>query len=563
MTVSQLVRPHRPSCLLGQLNKAFGDRLLLCGEIDPNLLKSPLEDMGREKSPNPKERILLSGDIESNPGPRRSIAEKGPTAEEKLSSLEATLSNYEAKVSGLEHEIETQKEDYEKKLFDFTERLESIEKTLKEAKEESDKKYGDNEKTFVEELEKMKEEMRAKFSDVSTKVDSLNENLKNSDDGGKQKFTKVEENFNALQNALRDIQSDNSKKIERVVEESRNSKDMLAWMEGKIKDSKVEYTGKIHEIAHVAREQRREYKSKFLEVETETARLKDRLETMNHILDEMQEKMYEFEQNKKNNLIFNGILPDHPETPDGLTQKVASLIKTHVSIKRELPITKASRVYSGPEVRGTRPVLVTFESFKDRDEILRKARMLKKANVHVEEDLSKRTRENRTELRKFMRQVRKANPEKNCFLQYDKLYIDSKIFVYNEILGQVVEHTESVRYGEMLSRPGSMMMGPMQGGYAMSRPTSRTGSRPTSGAGGRGDSSSGVPKLPPLNRNHSMSLPSMVDYVDPRDVKLNELEKVINQYQDKLNDVTNSYQQKIGILENKIVDKELERGYST
>jgi hypothetical protein len=27
---------------------------------------------------------------------------------------------------------------------------------------------------------------------------------------------------------------------------------------------------------------------------------------------------------------------------------------------------------SGPEVRGTRPVLVTFENFKDRDEVLRK-----------------------------------------------------------------------------------------------------------------------------------------------------------------------------------------------
>ena len=35
-----------------------------------------------------------------------------------------------------------------------------------------------------------------------------------------------------------------------------------------------------------------------------------------------------------------------------------------------------------------------------------KARLLKKANIHVEEDLSKRTRENRAELRKFMRQVR-------------------------------------------------------------------------------------------------------------------------------------------------------------
>ena len=77
--------------------------------------------------------------------------------------------------------------------------------------------------------------------------------------------------------------------------------------------------------------------------------------------------------------------------------------------------------------------------------------------------------------------MRKANPEKSCFLQYDKLYIDSKIYVYNEVLGQVVEHSESVRYGDMMSRPGSMMMGPGGGGYAMSRPTSRTGSRPASG----------------------------------------------------------------------------------
>ena len=67
-----------------------------------------------------------------------------------------------------------------------------------------------------------------------------------------------------------------------------------------------------------------------------------------------------------------------------------------------------------------------------------------------------------------------------------------------------------------------------------------------------------------------MSLPSMVqvmlamlltmmmmilqEYVDPRDVKMNELEKVIAQYQDKLNDVTSNYQQKIGMLFFNLVD---------
>ena len=83
----------------------------------------------------------------------------------------------------------------------------------------------------------------------------------------------------------------------------------------------------------------------------------------------------------------------------------------------------------------------------------------------------------------FNVEVRKANPEKNCFLQYDKLYIDSKIYVFNEVLGQVVEHSESVRYGDMMSRPGSIMMGGGGGGgYIISRPSSRTGSRPASGS---------------------------------------------------------------------------------
>ena len=30
----------------------------------------------------------------------------------------------------------------------------------------------------------------------------------------------------------------------------------------------------------------------------------------------LQEKLYEFEQNKKNNLIFHGLLAEHPETSD-------------------------------------------------------------------------------------------------------------------------------------------------------------------------------------------------------------------------------------------------------
>ena len=60
------------------------------------------------------------------------------------------------------------------------------------------------------------------------------------------------------------------------------------------------------------------------------------------------------------------------------------------------------------------------------------------------EDFSKKTREARQELRKFLRLVKKRNPERRCFLQYDKLYIDGKLFLYSELTGQVEEQSGAV-----------------------------------------------------------------------------------------------------------------------
>ena len=44
---------------------------------------------------------------------------------------------------------------------------------------------------------------------------------------------------------------------------------------------------------------------------------------------------------------------------------------------------------SGFKLSFPRPVVVTFEEFKDREEILRKANMLKGSNIHVTEDMSR------------------------------------------------------------------------------------------------------------------------------------------------------------------------------
>ena len=42
--------------------------------------------------------------------------------------------------------------------------------------------------------------------------------------------------------------------------------------------------------------------------------------------------------------------------------------------------------------------------------------------------------------------VTKFQPEKGCYLEYDKLYVDGKCYEYNDILGQVVEGGEGSRW---------------------------------------------------------------------------------------------------------------------
>ena len=128
---------------------------------------------------------------------------------------------------------------------------------------------------------------------------------------------------------------------------------------------------------------------------------------------------------------------------------------------------------------------VSLHNLKWARMILRWGRFSKSTGVSVTEDLSKRTREARQEMRKlvesnedkddigdhhcddemelefldmsemtttlahpnirrFMRHVKKVNPEKRCFLQYDKLYIDGKVFMFNESTGKVFQTEKMV-----------------------------------------------------------------------------------------------------------------------
>lgn len=80
---------------------------------------------------------------------------------------------------------------------------------------------------------------------------------------------------------------------------------------------------------------------KTKELQNDLVKLTDRMEQMNNVLEDVQEKMYDFEANKKNNLIIYGIPNESRETTEMLATKVKDIMKTHMMIRREIPITKA------------------------------------------------------------------------------------------------------------------------------------------------------------------------------------------------------------------------------
>ena len=50
----------------------------------------------------------------------------------------------------------------------------------------------------------------------------------------------------------------------------------------------IHFSGKIQALVSATKEQRREYKSKFVDLDVEFARMRERLETLNMILDDIQ-----------------------------------------------------------------------------------------------------------------------------------------------------------------------------------------------------------------------------------------------------------------------------------
>ena len=241
----------------------------------------------------------------------------------------------------------------------------------------------------------------------------------------------LEETVVRLETRLREFEDRTAKKI-------KDLEDLVQYL-----------TDKLSTIHGSSREEKEGTQGKLGRLEDTVAGFDERMRVNKRLLEQIEEKLYDFDINKKNNLIFNGVPKIQNENNDRLLASVRTIIRRKLKIIRFIDILvkfkhlsnfqnpilmqNVDRVDTGPSVLKCRPITITFRHFKDREDILKASRFLKITNdyVYVTEDISKSTREAQQELRKFLNLVRKTNPDVKAFIRYDRLFIDGEIFIYN------------------------------------------------------------------------------------------------------------------------------------
>ena len=181
-----------------------------------------------------------------------------------------------------------------------------------------------------------------------------------------------------------------------------------------------------------------------------------RLEALSSSYTDIQDRLYELDKSWKNNLMIYGVpCCDGEEDDPIITEEkvinskfifqsdiqyflqVKEILMKKLHISRDIQMNRVHRLNYGPDFRGHKPIQVCLVNYRDKEEILRKARLLKGSNIYISEDFSRKVREHRNELIKFMKEVKSRDPTRRMTLRYDKLYIGNDVFFFNDRTGRV------------------------------------------------------------------------------------------------------------------------------
>ena len=131
---------------------------------------------------------------------------------------------------------------------------------------------------------------------------------------------------------------------------------------------------------------------------------------------------YQEDYSRRNNLRFEGITESNSENWEQTQFKIKKLLHEKFDMPN-VPIERAHRLKKIPGQNNAIPrtIVVRFNSFDDREKILRNARVLKNTNIFVNEDLSDATAKSRKEKIPLLQSARRNG--KIAYFIRDKLVI--------------------------------------------------------------------------------------------------------------------------------------------
>lgn len=154
------------------------------------------------------------------------------------------------------------------------------------------------------------------------------------------------------------------------------------------------------------------------------AEMKDSSTELQNKVDDLEAKVEYLEtQTRRNSLLFFGIPRVFGESWDSCEAKVREIIRHDMRIRETVLIERAQRVGSA--------ILVQFQSFKQRQEVLSHSRELRAVDspVYVREDFSETVRRKRAGLTPLLNQMR--DDGRRAKLRHDKLITDDGTFTFD------------------------------------------------------------------------------------------------------------------------------------
>lgn len=158
---------------------------------------------------------------------------------------------------------------------------------------------------------------------------------------------------------------------------------------------------------------------------------------VNPLIGDLTRKITELEdRSRRNNIVIAGLEEIGSGTWEEVEEQVIELCRSKLSVT-DISIERAHRIGRKNQNK-PRPIVCKLLNYKDKERIKRNGYKLKGTNIFINDDFSNSTRTARYHLRAFMKD-KKANGAASTRLNYDKLYIDNKTYIYNFETSSVVE----------------------------------------------------------------------------------------------------------------------------